>query len=618
MDKRQIKDVRRQFTAKERFRYWFDNRMAKGSLSFIRILIVASILLAVLIAGIIILCGFHGDSEVGSVFWDSIATVINAWMPSYEDGSIGYILLMAVTAIAGVLFTSVLIGIVTSAIEDKITSLKKGNSEVLEAGHTVVLGFMPGEYTLLQQLVKAAAGEETCAVVADDLEREEMEALIRDNVEHPASFRFVCRTIDITDPVDLEKLAIDTAKDVIVAPLDDERTVKTILAVSNLTKEYKISDLRIAAILSNHAYRFPQTFLDENLITSVQTHDAIAKIIAHSCTQTALSQAFKEVFSFDGCEFYMIDVKKDEGLTFEDLTLRLDRAVPVGVCTENGIRLNPFPQYVLQKNDRIIVFAEESSDAVLTDRYYADKLPAAIAQTENVRPTGTVILGQNETLPLILEELPQNVEHVSLVLCWDEDVSLTPLEEIAERRGFTLEKLVSPTKKEMDLARIAALSDHIILLSDHKKPMDEADMDTIFLILHLRDLRMRLRLPFNITAEMCRESNQNLILGNDHTDFVVSSSMSSLFLAQIAENPELFGVFHEILSNEGNELFLKSASELHLTGKHTAQYLRRQLLLKRCILLGWLDRQKNSHFNPPLFEMLDIEDGDRFIVLSQD
>ena len=120
MNKRQIKNMRKQFTPKERFRYWFDNRMAKGSLGFIRILIIASVLLAVLIAGIIILCGFHGDSEVGSVFWDSISTVINAWMPSYEDGSIGYILLMAVTAIAGVLFTSVLIGIITSAIEEKI------------------------------------------------------------------------------------------------------------------------------------------------------------------------------------------------------------------------------------------------------------------------------------------------------------------------------------------------------------------------------------------------------------------------------------------------------------------------------------------------------------------
>lgn len=618
MNKRQIKKMRRQFTLKERFRYWFDNRMAKGSLGFIRTLIIASVLLAVLIAGIIILCGFHGDSEVGSVFWDSISTVINAWMPSYEDGSIGYILLMAVTAIAGVLFTSVLIGIITSAIEEKIVDLKKGNSKVLETDHTVVLGFLPGEYTLLNQLVAAAAGEETCVVVADDLEREEMETLIRENVEHPSSFRFVCRTIDITDPVDLEKLAIDTAKNLIVTPSDDERTVKTILAVSNVTKSRKVSDLRIAAILSNHAYRFPASFLEENLITSVQTHDAIAKIIAHSCTQAALSQTFREVFRFDGCEFHVIGVEQDEGMTFEDLTLRMDRAVPVGICKESGIRLNPFPQYVIQKNDRILVFAEEASDAVLTNAYFCEDLSIAESKTAEQKRTDAVIIGQNETLPLILKELPENVDHVYLVLCWDEDIELSALEQIAKERRFVLEKLVFPTKKEMDLRRVVSLSEHIILLSDHTKPMDQADMETIFMILHLRDLRARQHLKFNITAEMCRESNQNLIQGSDHTDFVVSSSMSSLFLAQIAENPELVGVFREILSNAGSELFLKNAEELQLTGRHSVAELRCRLLQHRCVFLGYMDEQKESRFNPPLREKLDIRPGDCFIVLSEE
>ncbi|MBQ1377120.1 MAG: hypothetical protein IIY77_04035, partial [Lachnospiraceae bacterium] len=132
---------RKAHTFRERFSYWFDNHMAKGSLEFIRILIVVSLLLAVVMACLIILFGFNEEGETGSVFWDSIATVINAWMPSFEDGSVGYVILMAVTAIGGVLFTSVLIGIITSAIEEKIMELKKGGSAVIEDGHLIVLGF---------------------------------------------------------------------------------------------------------------------------------------------------------------------------------------------------------------------------------------------------------------------------------------------------------------------------------------------------------------------------------------------------------------------------------------------------------------------------------------------
>ena len=39
------KPARKVFSIKERFSYWFDNKMAKGSLGFIRILIIISVIL---------------------------------------------------------------------------------------------------------------------------------------------------------------------------------------------------------------------------------------------------------------------------------------------------------------------------------------------------------------------------------------------------------------------------------------------------------------------------------------------------------------------------------------------------------------------------------------------
>ena len=228
---------RKAFSLKERFNYWFDNRMARGSLGLIRSLVAASILLAVVVAALIVLFRLNGESDAASVFWDSIATIINAWMPSYEDGEIGYLILMALVAIAGVLFTSVLIGIITSTIEEKIIDLRKGNSRVLESDHIVVLGFYPGEYTLLRQLVLAAAEESVCIVVVEEMEREELEQAIRDNVDAPKNVRIVCRTADITDPADLEKCSVETCRTVIVSPTDDVRTVKTLLAVAALAQE---------------------------------------------------------------------------------------------------------------------------------------------------------------------------------------------------------------------------------------------------------------------------------------------------------------------------------------------------------------------------------------------
>lgn len=209
------KPKKKVFTLKERFSYWFDNKMTKGSLGFIRLLIIFSVLLAMIMAGLIILFRFNEKGEVTSVYWDSMATLINAWMPSYGEGSLGYLIMMSIVAIGGLMFTSVLIGIITSAIEEKIELLKKGNSFVVEKDHIIVLGFSSGEYTLLNQLILSAGGKPTCIVVGDDAERDELEHNILDNIELPKNVRIICRTVNITDPVSIEKCSVETCRTIV-------------------------------------------------------------------------------------------------------------------------------------------------------------------------------------------------------------------------------------------------------------------------------------------------------------------------------------------------------------------------------------------------------------------
>lgn len=605
---------RRRFSLRERFRYWFDNRMARGSLGLIRVLVAASIILAVIVAGLIVFFRLNGESDAASVFWDSIATIINAWMPYYDDGEIGYLILMTVVAVAGLLFTSVLIGIVTSTIEEKIIELRKGNSRVLERDHIVVLGFYPGEFTLLRQLVLAAAEDPACIVVADDLDREEMEQTIADNIDVPKNVRIVCRTADITVPADLEKCSLETCRTVVVSPTDDARTVKALLAVAALA-ESKGAVVRTNAILSRPEHRLPQTLAEAHCITALQTNDTLAKMIAHSCTQTGLSETFREIFNFDGSEFFLVAFPALTGAAFSEVSARLDRAVPVGVWRDGSILLNPDPALCLEAGDRLLIFSEENDTAVLTDPQPdpdAADVPPEIPPDE---PTDAVIIGWNETLPIILRELPDHVRHVFLAGERAPDALREAAKAVAEERGFRLKRCKQDIKTEAGLLEVAKLAEHIIVLNDHEKEADDADMESIFLLLNLRDLRTRSGLRFNITAEMRAERNQSLVAGGDRTDFVVASSMSSLCLAQLAESPELADVFRELLSNEGNELFLKSAAQLGLAGTSTVRRLRAEALRERFVLLGYI-RDGRSVFNPPLSESVTLDPADQLIVLG--
>ena len=617
MGKGKDKNRRESFTLKNRFRYWFDNRMAKGAFGLIRVLIAVSILLAVIIAAMIIILSFAEEGEEASTFWDSIATVINAEVPYFADGSLGYVLLMALVAIVGVLFTSVLIGIITSGIEGKIETLKKGNSLVLEKGHVVVLGFYPGEYTLLNQLILAAEGKPDCVIIADNVDREEMEQGIEENLDVPENFRFVCRTADITDPASLEKCSLETCRTIIVSPTEDMRTIKAVLAVSTLLEGKGVHGIGVNAIISRNEYRFPTYLAEANNICTLQTNDILARMIAHSCTQTGLSESFREVFNFEGSEFYLANLPGIEGMTFGDIMLRISHSVPIGVYRNGKVNMNPPAKYVLHEDDRILVFSEESSTVQLIDLPAEEPEKFEIVMNGKEDTAEVLFIGHNESLLTILRELPENVTRVFLGKWGLPEENQSEFELVAKERGFELEYYSGNPHTERVLFDLAHKAEHIVVLSDHNRDPEAADMDGIFLLLNLRDVRTRYKLNFNITVELQKEHNQKLVGHGDHTDFLVASSMSSLILAQLAECPELLGVFNELLTNEGNELYLKRVDLWGLTGKHKVRDLRRVLLNQGCILLGYLDSNKVSRFNLPLDEELMLFEEDNLIVIAE-
>lgn len=611
---------RKKRSLRERFQYWFDNKMTKGSFGLIRILIAFSVLLVLILAGTFIISGLMDEEEdVNFVFWNGLANLINAEIPELRENSTWYTILMAIIAIIGLLFASVLIGIITSAIENKLSELRKGNSIILEKGHIVILGFTPGEYTLIQQLILAAAGKKTCIVIAEEMERDEMEDYIYNNIpDIPENFRIVCRSIDVCDPMSIAKCSIETCRTVIVNPMDDMRTIKVVLAVSTLLQGEEMLGIRVNAIVSKNQYRMPASLAEQYRITTIQTNDTLARMIAHSCTQKGLSDSFNEIFNYEGCEFYVTKVSESEGLSFEDLMYRLDDGVPVGIVKNGNVELNPPANYIIQKEDELIVFEETADSVVLSSndkpRVIGDNTGFTTANNEKDSQK-TVVIGYNETFLIILKELPENVNRVTLVNNFNADKE--EIEIIAKERNMEIEYYYDDISQENNLIRLVRESNHIIILNDHEKDVDEADMEVIFYLLNLRDIRVRLHLDYNVTVEMRREQNQKLVFKDDHIDFLVSSRMTSLILVQLAESPELIEVFKELLSNEGDELYLKNAAEVGCVGDYTGAELRMHALKNNWIMLGYMNKRRESFFNPALNEVISLNEGCSLIVIAK-
>ena len=459
----------------------------------------------------------------------------------------------------------------------------------------------------MRQLILAAGEEKACFVIADTQPREDTEAAIRENVDVPKNVRIVCRSADITDPASLEKLSIHTCRSVIISPYNDSVTVRAALAAAALD-----AGVPINAMLYGDGYQFPPTAAQRNRISALHTNDILARIIAHSCTQTGLSTAFREVFDFEGSELYLAQVPEAAGLSFAEVTERLDRAVPVGLRRDGRIMINPPAQTVIAEGEQLLVFSEERNCAVLTPAREG-VLPASFtpvcAPTEDV----CVILGSNPTLSVILRELPENIARVCLA---GGEADAAGIEAAAER-GLQLETVDADPSTETGLRAVAAMAEHIVILNDHEKDERDADLEAMFLLLRLRDLRERFGLRFNVTTELRMEADQALAADGDHTDFVVTTSLSAMFLARLAENPELIDVFREILSNEGNELYLRDADALGMCGEHSVRTLRAMALRHGHVLLGFMDARHESTFNPPLDAVFSLTEADQVIVLGE-
>ena len=610
----------KKYSLKQRFMYWFDNTMSRGSFALIRLLAVVTVAVILLIAFLVFRLTSGGEGSFFSSFWESLSTVINAWMPASEDGdgSIAYLILMSIAAIVGLLVTSVLIGIIASGIEEKINDLKKGRSMILEEGHTLILGFYPGEYTLLRQLVLAADTDPCCIVVAGDLDQEEMQQYIRENVEFPKNVRIICRTVDIFDPAALERCALPDARSVIISPTDDFTTARALLAVSALIDEKSEHPPKIGAIVSRAEYQFPPSIAARHNVTTLQTNETLAKIIAHSCTQPGLSETFRELFNFEGSELYSIDMPKAAGLRFDELMLRLDCGVPVGIIHPKAVVINPPADTVIGSEDKLLVFCEEEDSPVLGQSPEIPTAPEVLHTDMAEAPARVTIIGGGESIDTVLRELPENVTAVTLVNKSDEYYEMG-VETAKELGQFEVNRFRGNLRRQKILQKLAETSEHIVILSNPDTDDDTADMDNIFLLLHLRDIRSRLGLQYNITAEMRKESNQSLVVTDDGTDFVVASNMSSLFLAQLSESPELIDAFRELLSNEGDEVYLKEASLLNASGERTAAEIRRNALIAGYIFLGYIREESGeSIFNPKLSEVLTLKDDDQLIVIGKE
>ena len=631
--------MKTEFSLSDRLRYRFDNLMARGTIALIGGLGVVSLAIVLVAAAIVSLgrLAQEGGDPPGFVeaAWESLMRTLDSGTMGGDTGW-GFRAVMLGVTLGGVFVISALIGVLNNGLEDKLGELRKGRSRVIEAGHTVILGWSEQVFSIISELVVANANQKRpCIVVLGEKDKIEMEEEIRDKVGAPGRTRIVCRTGSPIDLVDLEIASLQTSRSIIVlAPEGDDpdsSVIKTILAITNSPRRRR-EPYHIVAEIGDSKNLEVARMVGRDEAELVLTGDLIARIVAQTCRQSGLSVVYTELLDFGGDEIYFKAEPALTGKTFGESLLAYEDSTVMGLRPRTGgPRLNPPMDTRIEDGDQLIVISADDDTIKLSGK--ADLgIKAGAIQLRDPSPPAperTLILGWNRRVPAIVNELDNYVAPGSEALVVaDAGGAEAEIDRLCVKKNQAVNFQEGDTTDRRTLDELAIETyKHVIVLSysDGLDPQ-QADARTLITLLHLRDIAEHTGHPFSIVSEMLDVRNRALAEVTQADDFIVSDKLISLMLSQISENKELNAVFADVFDPEGSEIYLKLASNYVAIGEPINFYTVVEAARRRGgVALGYRLRANANDpekaygvvVNPDKANPVTFSEWDRIIVLAE-
>lgn len=605
-------------------RYWFDRLMTKGTIALVGMLFLVTALV-VIVTGILgNIC--NGESSVGNAVWQSLMHAIDAGTIAGDSTvNIPFLFLMGIVTLCGIFVTSILIGIISSGFEDKLNSLRKGFSIVVEENHTVVIGFDDSIYTILNELIEANANKKRgCILIIGDQDKEFMDSEIRNHIEDFKTTEIICRSGNFADTMLLEMASIETARSIIINLDDDFKVIKSLLATVAYLKKKNVfeNDSHIVTLIHNEENLEAAKIAGEGKAEILFLTDVLARIIAHTCRQSGMSSVLQEFFDFDGDEFYFEEFPELEGHTFGEILIWFRKSVAVGIYRNGSSMLNPPMDTVIEKDDKIIHLAAD--DRVSFPKAVGPKFNMELKNEVKIqsKPYNLLILGYNDSVPIIIKELEEYVVKGSTVT-----LTCSELNKDAELNynlcniTFNVKKCNICSKEVLNELLSSGIED-VLLLSDDTANQEDVDNMTILILLQLRDISSKMNINLNITSEMKSIENQRLCKVAKVNDFVVGNTMANLIMTQVSENRNLAALFNELLNSEGSELYMKPAFSYIKTGKVIDMYTLTEIVKERNEILIGYKKKKGAEVsiitNPDKEQTEVFSEEDLLIVISEE
>ena len=627
-------------TFKQRFQYWFDNYMSRGTIALIGGLAVLSLVIIFIAAGIIRIGSIAMDGESAPTFgeaaWMSLMRTLDAGTMGGDTGP-GFRIVMLLVTIGGIFIVSTLIGILSNGLEERIENLRKGRSLVLENDHTLILGFTPQIFTIISELVAANESRKSGAVIVvlADQDKVEMEDAIKERISETKNTRIICRSGSPMDMNDLEIVSPHTARSIIILSEGDDpdtHVIKSVLAITNNPNRRSEPYHIVTQIRDQQNMDVIRLLSEKDTVQPILTTDLIARVVAQTSRQSGLSVVYTELMNFGGDEIYFKQEPGLSGKTYGDALLSYDSSTVMGIRRANGsILMNPAMDTRLEAGDSIFAIAEDDDKIQLSSFRLSleENLIQRSGSRSKPKPERGLILGWNRSGSIIVRELDNYVAKGSeLLIVSDVDGLESQIQrEVGKLKNQKLKVMEGDIRDRALLDELGVTEyDHVIVLAYSHLGVQEADAITLVTLLHLRDIAEKDETPFSIISEMRDLRNRELAEAAKVDDFIVSEHLISLMLAQLSENAELKDVFTDLFDPEGSEVYLKPIGDYVKTGEPITYYTVVEAAKRRGeTAIGYrimgeshdADKAYGVRTNPKKTEKVTFKPEDKLIVISE-
>ncbi len=575
---------------RERFRYRFDNVLARGTaaaLAWLGVVTLAAVLFsAVLLTLFGVTFTGTGPSGLAEDTWQSLLRILDTGTMASYIGWGRRILALLIT-LFGLLVAGTLIGIIAAGVEDRIDSMRRGRSTVIESGHLVILGGSTRIPVIIEQLVLANAerGSNTI-VVLSQTDPTELRRAVVDAVPDQRRTRVVYRYGDPTVRADLALARVSEARGVVVLPEregDDVSVTQTVLAVTAELGTLHELPVVVEVADPTTAQRLVQAC--GPTMHPIVTAGAIARTGAFALRQRGLSKVINELTDFHGCDLHLANRPELRGVRFDEVVGRYRNARPLGIARRDGrFELNPPADLTFDDGDRLVVIAydleriEEVGSPMRLRRGGSIELGAASVE-EHI-----LVLGWNPLCPDLLSGWSAAASSASTVEVMFDPRMIEPSDIVVPPLDIDIR--VSPVEEVSALVLDPAPTT-IVVLGYTSTDSAAADARTMLDVMHLSRRYASAGQAPRFVVQLLDDDHADLAVLAGPDDFLVSSALGSQLIAQLIEQPERRAVLLALYGGDDASIRMIRCDRLDLVGTLTMAEIVAAAYAVGVLAIGW-------------------------------